>query len=183
MEAPRVFCFWRGTTQQNTTFPEMGGKSTYCSLFRHTSFLRTHKDVHTSGGNGDFGAWELKGDIFQMGVHSVCNRFNASLFFSLPPSLCCSFCSVCLPWQMCGGLFGGVWDASMPRVHNVSLISVETLMSERSPYTKKHFLQYFLFLPSNFFLTLPSCYFWIFGSLRLSPADLHPFVSNACLRS
>lgn len=123
------------TISQNMTVLEMGEKQPIVRSSRHTSFLGEHKDAHFWGHWWLRRMWGLKGDIFLKGVHSVCNRFKASLLLS-------SLRSVCLVWQMCGGLFWGAWDGSAPRVHNVSLISVETLMNEGSPYTKKqsHFL-------------------------------------------
>lgn len=129
-------------SENDMTVPEMGGETTYCSFSRHTSFLGAHKGTHTSGGIGDFGACGGSNvTYFRRGLIQYAVGLN-------PPSFpLLQLHSVCLAWQMCGGLFWGAWDGSMPRVHSVSLISVETLMTEGSPYTKK---QSHFFLPATF---------------------------------
>jgi len=157
-----------------------GGKQPFVRSSRHTSFLGEHKGTHTSGGIGDFGA---------CGGSNVTYFRRGFIQYPIdlkPPSFPCSPRSACLVWQMCGGLFWGAWDGSAPRVHNVSLISVEILMSEGSPYTKKqsHFLSPLLsnslFHTLWFLLHTPFMLFFdfFFSSLRLSPADLHPQITR-----
>lgn len=62
------------------TVPEMGGKTTYCSFFStHFFSRRAQRHAHFWGHWWLRCMWGLKGDIFQKGVNSVCNRFKASL--------------------------------------------------------------------------------------------------------
>lgn len=152
------------TISQNMTVLEMGEKQPIVRSSRHTSFLGEHKDAHFWGHWWLRRMWGLKGDIFLKGVHSVCNRFKASLLLS-------SLRSVCLVWQMCGGLFGEPGTAAR-HVFTMSAWFLWKLLwtkdhltqRNRATFSPRYFPTLFFVLSgfSSFFFTIPLCYFGIF---------------------
>lgn len=90
----------------------------HCS--RHTSFLRAHKDVHTSGGNGDFGACgSSKVTYFRWGfIQYAIDLKPPSFSLSLLPSVAAFAQSACL--GRCVGVFSGESGAPARHVFTMS---------------------------------------------------------------
>ncbi len=157
----------------------MGGETTYCSFFStHFFSWSAQRHAHFWGHRWLRRMWGLKGDIFQKGVHSVCNIFKSSLLPSVAASL--SLLGLADVWGSFLGSLGrqrATCSQCQPDFRGNSYERRIALHKETEPLslpaTFRFSFSYSLISSSNSLFVI----FGFYSSLRLSPADVHPQIT------